>query len=40
MPPPALMLAAALALSRKASLLTSDSDFFHIEKHVSILWAS
>jgi predicted nucleic acid-binding protein len=32
--------AAALALSRKAALATSDKDFVHIQKHVTILWAS
>jgi predicted nucleic acid-binding protein len=32
--------AAALALTRKAALATSDKDFAHLEKHVSILWAS
>lgn len=31
--------AAALALSRKASLLTSDSDFSRVEKQLYILWA-
>jgi uncharacterized protein len=32
--------AAALALTRKASLLTSDADFSRIEKKLDILWAS
>ena len=32
--------AVALALTHKASLLTSDSDFAHVAKHVTILWAS
>jgi len=33
-------LAAALALSRKAPLFTSDSDFSQVEKRVDILWVS
>ena len=32
--------AAALAQSRKASLLTSDRDFSQVEKKLDILWAS
>ena len=32
--------AAALALSRKAPLFTSDSDFSQVEKRVDILWVS
>ena len=32
--------AAALALSRKASLITSDADFSQIAKQVAILWAT
>lgn len=32
--------AAALASNRKASLLTSDSDFARVEKKLDILWAS
>ena len=32
--------AAALAESRKASLLTSDSDFSQVEKKLDILWAN
>jgi predicted nucleic acid-binding protein len=32
--------AAALAVSRKSSLITSDADFAHVEKQVSILWAT
>ena len=32
--------AAALASNRKASLLTSDSDFSHVEKKLDILWAT
>ena len=32
--------AAALAANRKAPLMTSDADFAHIEKQVTILWAS
>ena len=32
--------AAALAAQRKAALLTSDSDFSHVEKKLDILWAS
>ncbi len=31
--------AAALALTRKAALLTSDTDFAQIEKKLDILWA-
>lgn len=31
--------AAALASNRKAPLLTSDSDFAHLEKKLDILWA-
>jgi hypothetical protein len=31
---------AALALTRKAYLLTSDSDFAHVAKQVPILWAT
>jgi len=30
--------AAALALSRQASLATSDKDFAHVEKNLDILW--
>ena len=32
--------AAALAQSRKASLLTSDRDFSQVEKKLDVLWAS
>ena len=32
--------AAALAANAKAPLLTSDHDFVHVEKHVTILWAT
>ena len=32
--------AAALAANTKAPLLTSDHDFAHVEKQVTILWAS
>lgn len=32
--------AAALASQRKASLLTSDSDFSHVQKKLDIVWAS
>jgi predicted nucleic acid-binding protein len=32
--------AAALAASTKSPLLTSDADFAHIEKQVTILWAT
>jgi predicted nucleic acid-binding protein len=32
--------AAALALNRKASLITSDADFTQVEKQVTILWTS
>ena len=32
--------AAALTLSRKASLATSDADFRQVEKQLPILWAS
>ena len=32
--------AAALASNRKASLLTSDSDFTHVEKLIQIVWAN
>jgi predicted nucleic acid-binding protein len=32
--------AAALALARKASLLTSDADFSRISKQIPILWAT
>ena len=32
--------AAALAVQRKATLLTSDSDFSCVEKKIDILWAS
>ncbi|HEV2197694.1 MAG TPA: type II toxin-antitoxin system VapC family toxin [Candidatus Acidoferrum sp.] len=32
--------AAALAAQRKASLLTSDSDFSQVEKKLDILWAT
>ena len=32
--------AAALAAQSKAPLLTSDRDFSHVEKQVSILWAT
>ena len=31
---------AALASQRKASLLTSDSDFAHVEKLMQIVWAN
>jgi predicted nucleic acid-binding protein len=32
--------AAALAVSRKASLATSDRDFSHVEKRLDILWTT
>jgi ribonuclease VapC len=32
--------AAALAADRKASLVTSDKDFTHVEKQLHILWAT
>jgi predicted nucleic acid-binding protein len=32
--------AAALAVSRKSSLITSDADFAHVEKQITILWAT
>ncbi|MGH9424886.1 MAG: PIN domain-containing protein, partial [Terriglobia bacterium] len=32
--------AAALAADRKASLVTSDKDFAHVEKQVHILWTT
>lgn len=32
--------AAALALSRKAALVTSDADFSHIQKKLDIVWAT
>ena len=32
--------AAALAVHRKASLLTSDSDFSHVARKLDVLWAN
>ena len=32
--------AAALAVNRKAALITNDADFAHVEKQVTIFWAT
>lgn len=32
--------AAALAVLRKASLMTSDADFTHVQKQIAILWST